>query len=226
LIEVIFVHVPKTGGTSFCHSVQSHYGASLYEDYDDVPANPASRFNVDPVGFERAVASCPLEHLDGVRAITGHFWIRKYDRLKAKCRATILRDPIERAISNYFYWLVVDPKFRAINPIIGLMNDPGLTFMEFARVPFINRFYTRCLFRDVDMAVFDYIGTSATLRTSPDTVTGRFGFSTPPGSLRETASLYPGYAERKAEILADPAAMAELRTLFADDLRFFEDNVG
>ena len=113
-IEVISVHVPKCAGVSLRHVFESAYGDdAILLDYGDRPADPTSPINLDPESFfDRCVSEDVA--LTGKRVIHGHFNIRKYKGIYARCRITFLRDPIDRTISHYF--LLADlaaPRSRA-----------------------------------------------------------------------------------------------------------------
>src|SRR5438067_1502893 len=114
-LKLIFMHMPKTGGTSVRSALGRALGEdSIYSDYQDLPVNPCAPMNLDPDGFLETHYKCDYKHLESRDVVAGHFWIRKYDPVSTDIRATVLRSPIERAISNYFYW---DPRNRTIQCI-------------------------------------------------------------------------------------------------------------
>jgi hypothetical protein len=101
-LKLLFVHVPKTGGTSIAEALRRRFGDTLYCDADG-PADPLSPMNIDPDGFLERQYRCGYGFLDGMNAVTGHLWIRKYDPVPTETRAVILRHPIDRTISHYFF---------------------------------------------------------------------------------------------------------------------------
>jgi len=100
---LISVHVPKTGGTSFRSVLEQFYGSGFWTDYDwedrpSVIAGPALNGEDDEI----------REALSSVRCIHGHFNVRKYLRLRDidgidPVFITWLRDPVERALSAYYF---------------------------------------------------------------------------------------------------------------------------
>jgi hypothetical protein len=73
-------------------------------DYGDRPNDPVSPMNIDPHGFLDGCRQQNTRTLANKAAVIGHFWIAKYEGVAADVRATILRDPISRAISQFFFW--------------------------------------------------------------------------------------------------------------------------
>jgi hypothetical protein len=220
-LNLIFVHVWKTGGMSLGKAFQSAFSAeAVHEDIDNL-GDPTSQVNIDPDGYLRRHHQSGYAYLVGKKAITGHFWIRKFDPIRADIRGTILRDPIKRAISNYYYWL----SFPASNNIVlRYVVDNKLSFEEYARLPVVRGVYRKVFFRDVDMAQFDFIGRAEELAENWTRVITSLGLpSFPPEErINETQSLRPDYSARAQEILENPAIMSRLRDIFASDIRFYE----
>jgi hypothetical protein len=194
--------------------------ALVLADYGDRPNHPISPMNIGPYGF---LGRCRQQNalvLRNKAAVFGHFWIAKYEGVAADVRATILRDPITRAISQFFFW----PAQNANNALHQYVISNHLTFIEFARIPRVNSFYTSLYFRDVDMAQFDFIGSHERLSQDWTATLARIGITPalPRRELNRTADLVTEYDARRSEILHDHRMMAQLRDLFADDLRFYE----
>jgi hypothetical protein len=138
----------------------------------------------------------------------------------ADVRATILRDPITRAISQFFFW----PAQYTNNALHQYVISNRLTFIEFAIIPRVNSLYTSIYFRDVDMAQFDFIGIYDRLPQDWTAILARIGIDPglPRRELNRTADPVAEYDARRSEILNDHRMMAQLRGLFTDDLRFYE----
>jgi hypothetical protein len=222
-LKLMFVHVPKAGGTSVNSALFQTFGDRLYTDYGDGPADPAAPTNFDPEGYLEGVLSSGYPWLAGKDAVTGHFWARKYDGVDCGARATILRHPVARAISLHAFWTARKglPGLRD-NVVRRYLVEHQLDFFAFARIPSVNRFYVDHMFRDVDMRSFDYVGDQDHMLRNWVSVTKRLGLSTPKVVDNETKSLAPSYPERAREILEDKVTMARLNDIFAADLRFYE----
>lgn len=103
---LISVHLPKTAGTSFIRSLQSHFGASLLRDYDDLPLNTPQyeRNKAALLSGAHIIESGDFSNID---CIHGHFLPLKYLLLGIKKDLkfiTWLRDPVERVLSHYYFW--------------------------------------------------------------------------------------------------------------------------
>jgi hypothetical protein len=81
---LIFVHVPKTGGTSFAHALSQTYGTRFVRTDGDDPWTPLDA-NVD--------------------CIAGHFAIGRFKSRFPNARYSAwFRDPVERVVSAYEHW--------------------------------------------------------------------------------------------------------------------------
>jgi hypothetical protein len=88
---VIFLHVPKTAGSTLRRIIERQHDASmilpLYES-----------------DFGEELAAIPPQELDRLRIVMGHFYFGAHAYLsRASTYITLLRDPIERVISHYHY---------------------------------------------------------------------------------------------------------------------------
>ena len=218
-LKLLFVHTPKTGGQSIGRAIARRYRRRLYLDYDDAPDDPATPANFDPVGLLGTVQASGYPWLVAKDAVMGHLWAKKYEPVRFEIRATVLRDPIERALSLHGYWLARATQPRTVH---RYLIEKQLDFMAFARIPIVNRFYVDHMFRDVDMTTFSVIGDQARLRENWSGFVARLGLDAERVLINETRSLDPGYPQRAREILDDPSRMALLRDLFAADLAFYE----
>jgi hypothetical protein len=85
--NIYFDHIPKTGGTSFHQVLTSWYG-------DD---------RVSPTIASRRFADVMVQYKD-FAAISGQMHYGLGDKLpEDRIKVTIIRDPIDRALSQYFY---------------------------------------------------------------------------------------------------------------------------
>lgn len=86
----VFDHVPKTGGTAVNHALLKIFSAE----------HVAINRHVD-------VASGKLDFADRYPIITGHFggnWRRQFQESRDRVALTVIRDPVDRAISTYAFW--------------------------------------------------------------------------------------------------------------------------
>jgi len=218
---IISVHVPKTAGTSFAVWLESVFGSGqLVRDYDDRPIDPKSEMNVDPTGFlSRYGAARKLPK--GALAVHGHFWAKKYERIENAVRITFLRDPIERAISHYYFWLNTPGDGHSLHQRV---LDERMGMLDFARLPQMRGFYRDYVFRDVDMAAFDFIGDMSFF----DEELGRLEALLGVRGTRATVGENPAanYSSMRELALTTGAVRDELAEILTDEVAFYRQHLG
>src|SRR5262245_57134001 len=87
-IHLIFLHLPKTGGTSLHHHFSQAFEPHL----------------ICPERFSR-LDLLPRQELSQYRYFSGHYTFAQVSLVpEARYIVTVLRDPIERVVSNYYFW--------------------------------------------------------------------------------------------------------------------------
>jgi hypothetical protein len=97
---MIFLHIPKTGGTTVFHIVQENFDPNtVFVTY----ANPQQR------SFDEYIAQ-PMDNKPEIRVVFGHMNFGMHRHLQVPFSyATILRHPVDRMISHYYYILRCQP---------------------------------------------------------------------------------------------------------------------
>lgn len=98
MIELLSIHIPKTGGTSFYQVLQQAYGPAVTpslkrRDYEALIAQHGSLLKA--FGPE-------------IRAVHGHLYYRELEALHQESGARLicwLRHPVERLLSNYRFFI-------------------------------------------------------------------------------------------------------------------------
>jgi len=216
MIELISVHTPKCAGTSLRDALIDIYTSEkIYFDYDDRPIDPAAPINIDPEGF--FVDRKGIDRLGGKSAVHGHFNINKYRDERHCARITFLRNPIDRTISHYFFWMSLEKYGHTLHDYVV---DNNLSFRRFIRLPLIRNFYTAGIFRGVDMTAFDFIGRYE--RYEDDLCRLGAVLGRPLKVSRSNVNPHGAYAASRAAILSDPELMSELSESLADDIQFYD----
>ena len=217
-IDLISVHVPKCAGSSLGRALEEACGKnSVYFDYGDRPADPASPMNLDPDRFfEQSNRDVGL-NLSGKRVVHGHFHPNKYKLAPAKLRITLLREPVERAISHYFFWKKMPRHGHVLH---DYFLDRELGLLDFVRLPTIREFYTRSFFGSVNMAEFDIIGLYDKIDIFYRKIEESLNIEMSRAILNKNPS--PNYQADKACIFSNQPLIQSLRGLLKNDIAFYE----
>ena len=120
MVELISIHIAKTGGRSFYEVLRNEYGQKL--------DNRTRRFEYFPgKDYSNKLINRIPDH---VSVIHGHLFYAHVKEIHQKHQARIitwLRDPVDRVISNYFYLM------RAIREAPGTHLQKNHTLLEYAR---------------------------------------------------------------------------------------------
>ena len=157
---IVSVHIYKTGGTTFRNLLSTLPGTAVCLDYGDMPLAPAR-----PARMFKSVYRTTRAYLKVRRTLSGsdcarvfihgHFVASKYDRLFPSAGlATWLRDPIERVVSHYHFWLR-NPNRK--HPICQRLIAEGLSLADFAEVEGMGNVHSRLL-AGKSIADFDFVG--------------------------------------------------------------------
>jgi hypothetical protein len=116
--SIIYVHLPKCGGTTFNRIIEWEY--PLLEV-----------FSIDPSFFRwsyQHLLRWPQERLARIKVFKGHMPFGLHKRLSQPATyITVLRDPIDRAISQYYF-----PLTRRLQPQHRVVKN--LTMEEYVQV--------------------------------------------------------------------------------------------
>ena len=132
---LLFVHIPKTAGTSFNENAERHFGPDAVEkDYGTDAAHTSALVKthiygpktIDQYGFHQAFIEADKKWL------TGHFNADRYLHLMG-CDNTIafVRDPVERVVSEYLYR---KRQFGMDRPLEDFYCDPGETNKQYRMI--------------------------------------------------------------------------------------------
>lgn len=113
-----FVHMQKTGGTALFRRLRHHFGTGAVYPFPEHQGTPETALDVDLLveRFER--------HRGAIRVVTGHFPLCTVDLLGVPFATfTVLRDPVERALSFLRHQREVEPRFAGAR-LEAIYEDP------------------------------------------------------------------------------------------------------
>jgi hypothetical protein len=132
MIELLSVHVPKTGGTSFRAVLERVYGAAqihtVYPEPRDLVATEDERWFADSLALCR-------RRVDSPRVVHGHYLLTWYaERFPHAIRIAWLRHPVDRLVSFYHMWREMD-LWPSSSPLQRAVREGRLDLLDFARSP-------------------------------------------------------------------------------------------
>ena len=163
---LISVHLPKTAGTSFEHSLRRHFGAQLERRYADKPLHhhPLRR---NLRAAREGLCGRRRQEAAGPACVHGHFLPLSYRHMahRADVRfVTWLREPIDRLLSHYHYWRrAADSDARDTlqdqmqNKVQRRMREENWSFEQFAQRRELRNVY-RAFLWGFPVERFDFIG--------------------------------------------------------------------
>lgn len=152
---IISIHIPKTGGTTFKEVLIAVSGNRVYFDYEDKPLSSDYRYRRLYANLRGLLRKRKDEIPEEARFIHGHFLASKYEKRFPRARFIVwFRDPVERLISHYHFWLREPDMDNATcrRMIIGKMS-----LLDFAALKEMRNVHSRFL-SGKDLDTFDFIG--------------------------------------------------------------------
>jgi hypothetical protein len=177
---LISIHIPKCAGTSFVGVLEHWYGRRLYRHYfDERRGRMPERIDLEHGRFgRRRKGVCVHGHFNSDRG----FGVREYYP-EVEQFITIVRDPFELHLSNFFYLKRLGPRLYRDGGSVAKGTDDTFDLEAYlARKP--RSFMLGCFpfaltlsnYRDLLERYFVYIGVSEDLQTSVDRLAERLGF--------------------------------------------------
>jgi hypothetical protein len=113
-----FIHLQKTGGTALFRRLRHHFGVGGVYPMPQYQGTPEAVLDVELLAERYA------RHRAEIRVVTGHFPLCTVDRLGGPFTTfTILREPVERALSFLRHQRQEEPRFRGAT-LEEIYEDP------------------------------------------------------------------------------------------------------
>ena len=187
--SVVFLHVPKTGGKTLKHIMHGQYRTGLVDIRGDNPVVALEEFTRLP---EHARAE--------VRCLMGHVPFGVHVHLPRPTRyITILRDPVDRVVSHYYY-----------------LRNRLRGGADISRSPWLREA------AELDLKTYAERGGSADLRNGQTKMIAGVAF----GWGRDTGDDPPGLLETAKENLRAHIAVVGLTERFDESLMLYRSRLG
>lgn len=158
-MRYIFVHIPKTAGTSLLNAMTQRFGThNVLPQYGHRPPPE----NWIQGATEKALVKI-RQQVWPHRYVVGHMPVTQYmdaqDKGKYAKRLgyrymTFLRNPLDRAISHYYYWHQIN---EPQNPMWLQFHTEKWSLEHFLLSPHFTNFHMRFT-RGLDIDAFDFVG--------------------------------------------------------------------
>jgi len=102
---LLFLHLGRTGGVTLSDIFARNFATEEFLQIDLAETQPSALGTWSHTAIERALARLQSPNIAQLRAVWGHFPHGVQACLPKPCSVvTLLRDPVDRVISNYHYW--------------------------------------------------------------------------------------------------------------------------
>ncbi len=198
---IIYLHIPKTAGTSFRKSAEQYFGPDqVLNDYGEKSSNTSE--DIRSAFYDSNDIAALRKVGVKYKFLTGHFSLAKYREIFPNSPiVTFFRNPVERVVSEYIH-------FTSHYGFIGDLRE------FYTRPQFQNRQHkamSQCAPEDID-----YFGITAEYHKSLQMFNQRYGTNFP------LVKLNVGKYEGITDSVASEAEIAEIEELNGKDVELYK----
>lgn len=210
MLEIISIHIAKTGGRSFFEVLKDQYGNQLDPRYKRIHYFPRKNYH------NKLINRIPEE----IKVIHGHLYYEHVKELHQKYNSRIItwfREPAERVISNYYYLM---NRVREDNSH-PLFHKKDYTLLEYANDSITNKM-SRYL-EGIELDGLFFFGFQEKFDEGLQKLSGMLEWKNPIKNHRENkgkdSSEFPDIATPKESIT--PGMKDEIRKLNSRDVDLY-----
>jgi hypothetical protein len=134
-MKLVSVHIPKAAGLSFQKHLTHLFGKRVIWDYGHTDRPDYKPEKITPHILAQL-------RTNKTTVIHGHLFLSKYHHIPGLQRAMWFRDPVQRLLSHYYYWLRAPDMDH---PNCAALHERGLSVAGFAELPELRNVFTRFL---------------------------------------------------------------------------------
>jgi hypothetical protein len=213
MIELLSIHIPKTGGTSFYQVLQQGYGPAV---------TPALKRR-DYAALIARHGSLEAAFGPETRAVHGHLYYRELEGLHRASGAKVicwLRHPVERVWSNYRFFIhrLQNPE---LNPEVSAQNQHRReeSLLEYASLE-ENRNRMSKFLEGIALKELFFVGILENFEADLQRLCRLMGWPAPPTPPHRNRGELPGKAT------LDAALYDQLAMLNREDVALYEKAIG
>lgn len=207
-VEIISVHVPKTAGATFGHIIlpQIYRLETIFYDYESLPVE---------VLQDKITSKTKVIH--------GHFPAIKYQNAYPNAKIIVwLRNPINRLISWYYFWLTFPTNKPTSGKFHKYVVNNQIGFEEFINCQETQNRISRYYCQGINLENFQFIGIQEFFREDFCELQQLLNWPevkvTP--SNRNT---YPDYEDLVKSILSDRRLIGKIVSLNSADMELYQN---
>lgn len=206
-MKLVSVHVPKAGGLTFQRHLTHLFSTRAIWDY-----NHTDRPYYEPEKPSPYILA--QLRTNKTTVIHGHFFMSKYHHIPLQ-RAMWFRDPVQRLLSHYYYWLR-SPDMD--HPNCARLHERGLSVVKFAELWELRNVFARFL-DGVPIKELNWVGLVEDYQESIDLFYTMYAIGRDPGQLKKHENKNPGRSNAKYEL--DKISMDAIEKLNAKDMELY-----
>ncbi len=208
-MKLVSVHVPKSAGFSFQKHLTRLFGKRAIWDYNHTDRPDYKPEKVSPHLLAQL-------RTNKTTVIHGHFFLSKYHHIPGLQRAMWFRDPVQRLLSHYYYWLKA-PDMN--HPNCAKLHERGLSVVSFAKLPELRNVFARFLDGE-SIKELDWVGLVEDYQVSIDLFYAMYAIGRNPHELKVHENKNPGRGD-KAEYELDSFSVDAIEKLNSQDMELY-----
>jgi len=208
-MKLVSIHVPKSAGLTFQKHLTHIFGQRVIWDYNHTDRPDYAPEKITPYILAQL-------RTNKTTVIHGHLFLSKYRHIPGLQRAMWFRNPVQRLLSHYYYWLRAPDMDH---PNCVRLHERGLSVVEFANLPELRNVFARFLDGE-SLKELDFIGLVEDYQASLILFYAMYAIGRDPRELNKHLNKNPGRGGT-AEYTLDSLSREAIEKLNAKDMELY-----